>query len=153
MLDHVLLTLRLLSAALLLAFLTLLAYILWRDLRVALQTMHYERRVYGHLQVLNKLGQEYLPSGQTHPLMPLTSIGRSPSNTIIVDRHYASSEHALIALRGDQWWLEDRNSRNGTLLNGDLVTQPIILSEGDIISIGDVHFQFTLEGQERSSWI
>jgi len=145
MLDELLLILRLFSAALLLAFLLLLAYILWRDLRAALQAMHYERRTYGHLLVLNKLGHDYLPSGQAYPLLPLTSIGRSPSNTIIIDQHYASSEHALIALRGGQWWLEDRNSRNGTLLNGDSVTQPTILSEGDIIGIGNVYLRLTLE--------
>lgn len=145
MLDNLLLILRLFSAVCLLAFLVALAYVLWRDLRAALQTMHYERRSYGRLVVLTRLDQEYLPSGQTYPLLPLTSIGRSPSNSIVIDQHYASSEHALIALRGGQWWLEDRNSRNGTLLNGDPVTQATILSEGDIISIGNIYLRLTLE--------
>ncbi|MCS6834596.1 MAG: FHA domain-containing protein [Anaerolineae bacterium] len=136
---------RLLAAALLLAFLLLLVCALWWDLRATLWAMNYQRQIRGYLLMLNKLGQDYLPTQQVFPLLPLTSIGRSPSNTIIIDQHYASGEHALIALRSGQWWLEDRNSRNGTLLNGDLVTQPTILSEGDIISIGDVHLQFTLE--------
>ena len=30
---------------------------------------------------------------------------------------YASGEHSLVAWRSGQWWLEDRDSRNGTLLN------------------------------------
>jgi len=151
MLDSVLLLLRVLSSACLLAFLAVLAYSLWRDVQVSLQRMQHERRSYGRLLVLNKLDQEYLPSGQAYPLLPLTSIGRSPSNSIVIDQHYASSEHALIALRSGQWWLEDRNSRNGTLLNGDAVTQATILSEGDIIGIGNIYLRLTLD-EEKSSW-
>ena len=58
---------------------------------------------------------------------------------------FASSEHASITLRNGQWWLEDRNSRNGTLLNEEPVTVPVIVTEDDIISIGTHHFRLHLD--------
>ncbi len=80
------------------------------------------------------------PTGQTYPLLPLTSLGRSPTNTIPISDDYASGEHALVALRSGQWWLEDRQSRNGTTINGMPITQPVIITDGDIIGVGSVSF-------------
>jgi len=55
----------------------------------------------------------------------------------MLDDEFVSNEHALLTLRGRQWWLTDLNSRNGTLLNGVLLTTATIVSVGDVISIGD----------------
>ena len=76
------------------------------------------------------------------PLSSVTSLGRSGGNTIVIDDSYASSEHALITLRGEQWWLEDLGSRNGTSLNDLPVNEAIVLSQGDIITIGDTQLKF-----------
>ena len=70
------------------------------------------------------------------PLLPVTGIGRNPSNTIVIEDDYASGEHVLIALRGQQWWLEDLGSRNGTLLNGQPLVQAAVISAGDVVTIG-----------------
>lgn len=76
------------------------------------------------------------------PLAPVTSMGRSNGNTIVIDDGYASAEHALVTLRGEQWWLEDLGSRNGTLLNNLPVNEPVVLSTGDLITIGDTQLKF-----------
>ena len=83
--------------------------------------------------------------GRLIPLLPLTSLGRSPTNTIPIHDNYASGEHALVALRGGQWWLEDRQSRNGTMINGMPITQPVIITDGDIIGVGNLSFRLELE--------
>jgi pSer/pThr/pTyr-binding forkhead associated (FHA) protein len=44
--------------------------------------------------------------------------------------------------RNGQWWLEDRDSRNGTLLNDMPVDTPLIVSHGDVIGIGQVQLRF-----------
>jgi len=39
----------------------------------------------------------------------------------------------------------DRNSSNGTLLNGELVREPTVISSGDLIGIGQIQFKLELE--------
>jgi pSer/pThr/pTyr-binding forkhead associated (FHA) protein len=87
----------------------------------------------------------YIQTGEQFPLRPLTSIGRSPTNSIVITDNFASSEHALISLRDGRWWLEDRNSRNGTLLNEEPISGSVIITDGDIISIGTTHLRLTLD--------
>src|SRR5512139_2093272 len=128
--------------ALLYVFLGALFFLLWRDIRVA--TRHSSapavRERSGQLRVLR--GHNGLREGMLLPLMPFTTIGRSESNSIAITDPYASGEHALLAWRNGQWWLEDRDSRNGTLLNDMPVDTPLIISHGDVIGIGQMQFQF-----------
>jgi pSer/pThr/pTyr-binding forkhead associated (FHA) protein len=84
-------------------------------------------------------------TGETYPLLPLTSLGRSPTNTIRINDTFASGDHALLAMRSGQWWLEDRRSRNGTMLNDLRVTQPVVVTDGDVIGIGNIKFRVELE--------
>jgi hypothetical protein len=137
--------LRVISGLALLALLVLIFAALWRDYRGTLAQMEAGRRVYGHLVALQEVNGSYLPTGVHYPLLSLTSLGRSPTNTITLNDTFASSEHAMIILRNGQWWLEDRQSRNGTLLNDTPITQPIVIADGDIVGIGTVRLQLVLE--------
>ena len=94
---------------------------------------------------MQEIEGELLDTGNEFPLLTITSLGRAPTNTIPVTDNFASSEHALITLRGGQWWLEDRHSRNGTTLNDVPVLQPIVVTNGDIIGIGSVRLRLNLE--------
>lgn len=143
--EVTLFALRALSGALLLTLLGVLFVVMWRDYRNAAAETEASRRTYGRLIALHELDGGYAVTGDQHPLLPITSLGRAPTNTIRIDDTFASSEHALVALRGGQWWLEDRHSRNGTLLNGLPIDQPVIVTDGDIIGIGHHHFRLELE--------
>ncbi|NDJ62041.1 MAG: FHA domain-containing protein [Chloroflexi bacterium] len=143
--EVILLILRVLAGLALLVLLGLLCFALWRDYRSAANEVEARRRVYGQLIRLQKIDGTYTPTGETFPLLPLTSLGRSPTNTIAINNDFASSEHALVALRNGQWWLEDRQSRNGTTVNGIAVSQPIIITDGDIIGIGAAQFRLELD--------
>jgi pSer/pThr/pTyr-binding forkhead associated (FHA) protein len=72
-------------------------------------------------------------------------IGRASSNTVVVEDDYVSSEHALLSLRGSQWWLEDLNSRNGTLLNDIALDSPAVVTVGDVVTIGNTRFKLELK--------
>jgi len=132
--------LRVALAILLYAFLGGIAYLLWQDLRrVAAQTREREK-MRGRLVIVSS----GLPSpgvGESFPLLPVTSIGRAPTNAITLPDDTASLEHALISLRAGKWWLEDLGSRNGTLLNGVPVTAPTVISAGDLIALGQAQFK------------
>lgn len=95
--------------------------------------------------VLREIDGRLMLTGETYPLLPLTSLGRSPTNTIPISDSFASSEHALVAMRNGQWWIEDRKSRNGTLLNDLPVTEATVITHGDVISIGNMKFRLELE--------
>lgn len=142
--DVVLLALRLLVGALLLIFFGAVIAFLWQDLRLAREEIETRTRRRGRLVVVG-VSESDLAIGKSYPLLPLTSLGRAPTNTVILEDSFASSEHALITLRDGQWWLEDRGSSNGTLLNGYRIQEPVVISAGDIISIGRTTLKLELE--------
>ncbi len=134
--DIALLLLRLFLAVPLYAFLGAVLILLWRDLRAAAAA----RAVpppQGRLVVVE--GSETSPPpGTLLNLQEVTSIGRTPDNTIVLAEPVVSAHHALLTWREERWWLEDLGSKNGTTLNGEPVTQPTIVSAGDLIGIGGV---------------
>ncbi|MGJ3240544.1 MAG: FHA domain-containing protein [Anaerolineae bacterium] len=144
-LTTILFLLRLSSAILLLSILGAFFVVLWRDYASAATHVEVSRRIYGQLIGLIQVSDMFAPTGETFPLRPLTSIGRSPTNTIVIKDDFASSEHALISLKDGRWWLEDRNSRNGTALNSERLLTAAIITDGDIISIGNTHFKLVLD--------
>jgi hypothetical protein len=143
--DILLLGLRLLLVILLYAFLGTISVILWRDLKRASQSRH--KAPTGRLVVVKAEG-EGLSEGAVFPLQPITSLGRSPNNTIVIPDTYTSAQHALLSWREGQWWLRDCQSRNGTLLNGACLEESVIVSGGDVIGIGRT--QFRLEVSDGS---
>ncbi len=62
-----------------------------------------------------------------------TTIGRHPECTIVVDAGAVSRYHAKVVGTGNRFLVEDSGSRNGTFLNGQLLTGPEQLREGDRI--------------------
>lgn len=133
--DVALLVLRIAIAAALYGFLGALLYFTIREMQIASRQVG---RAVGRLRIMTVEGGVSLEEGQTYPLQPVTTLGRGPTNVIVLPDSFASTEHARIALRRGQWWLADLNSRNGTTLNGLPVTGPVVLSSGDEIGIGRV---------------
>lgn len=143
--DLLLFLLRIVSALLLLAMVGALFWFIWRDYRITLSQINANRRAYGNLVAMREVDGVYVMVGDIYPLMPLTSLGRSPTNSIQVNDNFASSEHALIARRNGQWWLEDRGSRNGTTLNNAMINRVVVITSGDIIGIGNMRYRVDLE--------
>jgi sigma-B regulation protein RsbU (phosphoserine phosphatase) len=82
-------------------------------------------------------------AGTAFPLdAPEVTLGRSPTNHIVLDLPTISREHARIRQEGDTYVLEDLQSTNGTFLNDEPVTQRP-LHEGDHIRLGPATLRFT----------
>ena len=143
----VLLLLRLLAAVLLLAFFGFIAWLIYRDIKLATEGSERDSTVFGKLRVClpdsepEKYGQEF-------PLYAMTKIGRSQNNSITLDDAFSSTEHVLIARRAGKWWLEDLGSRNGTLLNDVPLDAPTVLVSGDIVTVGRTPLEFDLTVSE-----
>jgi pSer/pThr/pTyr-binding forkhead associated (FHA) protein len=63
-------------------------------------------------------------------------IGRGTDAAIRLDDDYVSTRHARIASSGDQWFVEDLGSTNGTYIGSSRVTQPTTVQLGSQIRIG-----------------
>lgn len=137
-LESQLLLLRGVVLVLLYLFVALTLLVIGGDLRRAARSPRALRRsVLGHL-VLVEPGPTGLQAGTTFPLAAVSSIGRGLRNTVSLDDEFLSTEHTLLTWRDNTWWVEDRGSRNGTLVNGVPVTRPVPIAPGDLIEIGRV---------------
>ncbi|MCO6455373.1 MAG: SpoIIE family protein phosphatase [Pirellulaceae bacterium] len=70
------------------------------------------------------------------------SLGRHPDCHVLVEVGAVSRRHAQVVRLGDQWFVEDLNSRNGTFLNDEQVVGRKPLQDGDQVRICDVSFRF-----------
>lgn len=63
-------------------------------------------------------------------------IGRGNDAAIRLDDDYVSTRHARIASSGDQWFVEDLGSTNGTYVGTARITQPTTMTLGTQVRIG-----------------
>jgi Inner membrane component of T3SS, cytoplasmic domain len=63
-------------------------------------------------------------------------IGRGNDAAIKLDDDYVSTRHARIAASGDQWFVEDLGSTNGTYIGTVRITQPTTVTLGTQVRIG-----------------
>src|SRR3954470_8700853 len=71
----------------------------------------------------------------------IVSIGRDPSNDVVLPDAMVSRRHAVVEYRGSQYFLRDCNSSNGSLVNGDRVSERS-LKDGDLLAIGTSRLLF-----------
>jgi pSer/pThr/pTyr-binding forkhead associated (FHA) protein len=73
-----------------------------------------------------------------------TTLGRRPYNDIVIDNLAVSGEHAVLQLGGNDVFLEDLNSTNGTYVNGKAVKKQL-LQNNDTVEIGKYKIKFINE--------
>lgn len=74
-----------------------------------------------------------------------TVIGRHPECDIVIQASAVSRYHARVLHEGERYQVIDSGSRNGTFLNGQLLTGPEELREGDRVRISDVELVFHID--------
>lgn len=76
-------------------------------------------------------------SGQSVPLGddPII-LGRGTDAAIRLNDDYVSTRHARFASNGEQWFVEDLGSTNGTYIGSQRVTSPVPLSMGTQVRLG-----------------
>jgi DNA-binding winged helix-turn-helix (wHTH) protein len=63
-------------------------------------------------------------------------LGRDPDVAVWIDLNSVSRHHARVIVTDEVALLEDLGSRNGTLVNGERISSPRPLSNGDRIKVG-----------------
>lgn len=75
--------------------------------------------------------------GKAFPLeVDLVTIGREPSNTVVINDPEISRQHTRLRWQGDGYVVEDLGSTNGTTVNGTRIPGPSVLSNGDVVGLG-----------------
>lgn len=69
-------------------------------------------------------------------------IGRGGTADFVVPNPSVSRRHAMVTREGDDWFVEDVGSGNGTFLNERILSQRSLLTNGDHLRLGSVVLQF-----------
>ena len=77
----------------------------------------------------------------------ILTIGRDPSNDLVLPDSMVSRRHAVIEHRAGQFFLRDSSSANGSVVNGDRVSERG-LRDGDLVAIGSMRLLFREEPVE-----
>lgn len=73
---------------------------------------------------------------------PRVRVGRAGDNEIQFPDRSVSRHHCLIRLHGDEWWIEDLDATNRTVVNGRPIRDPGRLGSGDVVQLGLSRFRF-----------
>jgi hypothetical protein len=83
-------------------------------------------------------------AGQTFDLDEELTVGRSPGCGVPTTYDvYTSTLHARLFRRGEQLWVEDLGSTNGTFVNSERITKSTRLGRGDLLQVGGTVFEVT----------
>ncbi|HEX3301004.1 MAG TPA: FHA domain-containing protein [Actinomycetota bacterium] len=75
-----------------------------------------------------------------------TTVGRDTDSAVFLDDVTVSRKHAVVERHGDEWFVVDRGSLNGTYVNGEQVDRTK-LATGDEVQIG--RFKLTFFAADR----
>ena len=71
------------------------------------------------------------------------SIGRAAACTLTLDDTYVSQKHASIIWQDRQYLATDTGSTNGTFVNNERLSSPVVLRPGDRVQIGSTVLEFS----------
>ena len=83
--------------------------------------------------------------GVKMPVRGPVIVGRSPGADIVIGASYVSARHARFSIMGQNLFVEDLGSTNGTAVNGQRIAEPVALKSGDVVNIGDVTMRVRYE--------
>jgi len=125
------LVLRLLLAVALYLFLGWALFTLWRDMKRQSDITTQKR--YPPLSLINPdQEQRYQFAGSE------IILGRDPACDCCLEEKTVSLRHSRISYHHNQWWIEDLGSTNGTFINQEQVSEPMVITQGDRLRLRQV---------------
>jgi pSer/pThr/pTyr-binding forkhead associated (FHA) protein len=147
MIATVVLALRLALAITLYAFLGWAFYTLLQELRLQGNKLAAQKK----LGITFYIKVEDSPESSRHFSQPEITLGRDTHCDLSVRDDTLSAHHARVLYHHGQWWLEDLNSTNGTLLNKEKLTTPAVVITGDEFKCGNTTFSIRIDADDRLS--
>lgn len=94
-------------------------------------------------EILQKVSAHKGPAFSASAPYKKFSIGRTPGNDIALDYPQVSGNHAEVSIQGGQYFIRDLNSRNGTFVNGQRITESAF-NLSDEIRFGSFRFDVNM---------
>ena len=138
--ELIFLGLRVLAAVLLYAFVGWAFYLMWKALKAQTDFLSAQKITSIKLGLVSASGEKHIAEFS----QPDFFIGRDPDCELLLDDVAVSAHHARLSFHHGHWWLEDKGSKNGTILNDTRLTMPAILANGDTIVCGDTNIETIL---------
>lgn len=76
----------------------------------------------------------------------LFKIGRGETCNLRPNSERVSREHAEFTIKNDTLHVRDLGSRNGTLVNGKPISESVLLTRGDQVTVGPLTFVVAIDG-------
>lgn len=136
--GYLLLSLRFILALALYAFLALVVWLIWQELKKTATSSESKNIPPIFLDLEN---------GDTKRLNYNSSeitIGRAPVCDLPIMDETVSSTHGQFYYRLNQWWYEDLGSSNGSFLNELPVKTATVLTDGDELRLGKINLSIRL---------
>jgi adenylate cyclase len=76
------------------------------------------------------------------PVEGVCTFGRTAGNTVVLPTPKISRRHAMIHEQDGEFWIVDLGSTNGVIVNGERITHPAQLRDGDKIQMPSARFIF-----------
>lgn len=134
------LTLRLVTALALFAFLGWAFYYLVREVQRQSFSLAHRRIPTINITVKDGSGNSHLRYFTQAEII----IGRDPASDIALSDDAVSARHAQFLYHHAQWWVEDLHSTNGTLLNDAPITMATVITSGDKVKCGSIYLEINL---------
>ena len=129
-----------------------LYYFLWRVMQTLRQDLKQQGNILSsqkapkiHISVITDTGEKHeYDFRQTETL-----IGRGSHCAISIKDESLSANHARLSFHHAQWWLEDLDSTNGTILNNNVMTTPTVVISGDQFKCGNSTFTLQIDSSNH----
>src|SRR3989442_1363460 len=96
------------------------------------------------MKLLGRTGQV---AGRDVTVSSRMRIGAAEDNDLRLVVRGVSRHHARITRDGNEYWIEDAGSTNGTFLNAQRISEPAVLRSGDVVSIAGIRqFRMSITG-------
>lgn len=99
-----------------------------------------EEKIYPKLTLVDTKTHDF----KILPLTGKTTIGRRRSNDLVLSDNTVSGQHCIILAEGDEVYIQDLDSTNGTFLNGKRIHEKTVLQRGDKLMLGKQEFTVNL---------
>jgi len=130
--------LRIALQVILISFLGIIGWYLWREWRSRKETLRIENQpLLILIQQADGLNLRFRSSE--------VILGRGLGCDAVIPDPTLSSRHARFSYHHQQWWIEDLHTTNGTFLNGQMITTPVVVTNSDTIMCGRVRLDVVIE--------
>lgn len=147
MIATIVLALRLALALALFSFLGWAFYTLLQDLRQQGTKLSTQKKLGITFHIQAETGKESIRKFTQAEII----LGRDANCDLSIKDDALSAHHASITHHHGQWWLEDLKSTNGTFLNHEKVTTPVVVITGDEFRCGNTSFGLRIDDDDHAT--